>query len=192
MMRPRAAMALACVVAGAAWSQGGSSPTDMYSDERARIAALKVQRAAELDAQERQCDQRFAVTDCVNQVRSQRRQVMSGLEQQLVKINDAQRQQQAEEVRRARLEKEHERTRRQSPNTTRPPDTVQSNKKTQARAQALPPRLVEPKTTADPAVLDRRRADFQEKQAAAERRRQERTRRLQEKKSVDQPLPVAP
>ena len=66
--------------------------TDSGSDsERSRIAADRSQAAAGFSAQELACHRKFAVTDCLNAARAQRRERLSDLRRQELSLNDSER-----------------------------------------------------------------------------------------------------
>jgi colicin import membrane protein len=59
--------------------------------ERARIAAERSQADTRFAAQERACYRKFAVNDCLQAARSQRREVLSDLRRQELSLNEAER-----------------------------------------------------------------------------------------------------
>jgi colicin import membrane protein len=65
--------------------------------QRARIASERAQAEAVFSAQEKACYRKFAVTDCLNAAKAQRRQVLADLRRQEVSVNEAQRKRKAAE-----------------------------------------------------------------------------------------------
>lgn len=65
--------------------------------QRARIAAERSQAQATFRDQEKACYRKFAVTDCLNAAKAQRRQVLADLRRQEISLNDAQRKRKAAE-----------------------------------------------------------------------------------------------
>ena len=59
--------------------------------ERERIQQTRASEQAKFVAQEAQCYARFAVNDCLREVRSHRREVLGDLRRQEISLNDAQR-----------------------------------------------------------------------------------------------------
>ena len=59
--------------------------------ERARIAAERSQADTRFAAQEKACYRKFAVNDCLQAARSQRREVLSDLRRQELSLNEAER-----------------------------------------------------------------------------------------------------
>jgi len=64
--------------------------------QRARIAAERDVATQRYEATEKACWQRFAVNDCLQQARVQRRTALDRLRQQELAINDLERQRQAD------------------------------------------------------------------------------------------------
>ena len=65
--------------------------------QRARIASERAQAEAVFRAQEKACYGKFAVTDCLNAAKAQRRQVLADLRRQEISVNEAQRKRKAAE-----------------------------------------------------------------------------------------------
>ncbi len=63
--------------------------------EHARIRQERAEALARFQAQDAQCYQRFAVTDCLSEVRVQRRLLLAELKRQEISLNDAQRKRRA-------------------------------------------------------------------------------------------------
>ena len=65
--------------------------------EHARIRKERDEAQASFKAQDMQCYQRFAVNDCLGEVRAQRRVLLAELRRQEISLNDAQRKRRAAE-----------------------------------------------------------------------------------------------
>lgn len=157
---------------------------------RQGIAALRQQKMAEFDAQDAQCQSRFAVTDCQNAVAVRRRQMLSELKNQEVQLDDAQRRQKgAQQL--LRTQEKLDEWERQRPVDVRP-------KSPEEKRHPLSPVSPKPSTAKVPAGLDastmaQNRAAYQAKQAALVQRRLERDKRLKEQAGHRATaLPVAP
>ena len=61
------------------------------SEERERIRQTRASQQAQFTAQDARCYARFAVNDCLAEVRSNRREVLGDLRRQEISLNDAQR-----------------------------------------------------------------------------------------------------
>ena len=77
--------------AGPARAQGDAAD----QAERDRIARERGQADSRLATQEVACYKKFAVTDCLNAARSQRREILSDLRRQELTLNDADRKRRA-------------------------------------------------------------------------------------------------
>lgn len=69
-------------------------PLDVES-ERSRIQAERAREEARYQAEEAACNARFAVTDCIRQVRVHRREALDKLRRQELVLNDAERKRKA-------------------------------------------------------------------------------------------------
>ena len=69
--------------------------------ERSRITAERKAMAAQFAAEEKACAERFAVTACVDDVRVRRREALAPLRERELKLDEADRQQRAQERRSA-------------------------------------------------------------------------------------------
>ena len=67
------------------------------ADEHARIRKEREDAQVRFLAQDVQCYQRFAVNDCLGEVRAQRRAVLAELRRQEISLNDTQRKRRAAE-----------------------------------------------------------------------------------------------
>ncbi len=80
-----------------AWAQAVVDDTVVSPDavERERIRQTRANAQAQFAAQETQCYARFAVNDCLAEVRGHRREVLGDLRRQEISLNDAQRKRRA-------------------------------------------------------------------------------------------------
>lgn len=175
--------------------------------ERERIAAERDQALQRYGSDEADCYQRFAVNDCLRDVRRQRRVALEELRRQEIILNDAQRAAiTAEQQRRV----EQRQAERDSPASQAERDAAareraareQDAQRRQAERGAAPPAAgpVAPRPAADPdaaAAAAARRAEqqkaYEERQRRAEQRRQEYERRQsQQGPRTSKPLPVLP
>lgn len=83
-----------------AWAQSTDSERAI-AVERERLKVLEAQEESRYSKEFSACYQRFAVTDCLNEVRGRRRLTMEDLRRQTISLNDMERKQQgADQVRR--------------------------------------------------------------------------------------------
>ncbi len=173
-------------------------------DERQRLAAERAAVEARFAESEAGCQQRFAVTDCVNEAKKERRDAMAPLQRRSAELDDAQRKQRAarqtEEVGR-KLDEAQAREREaalREPVATRPPPAAASAEAASAplrdgrdaRVPKLkpPPRRLTPRTppraptdaerraaeAAGQARIDARKQAAQDHREAVERRNAQR------------------
>jgi colicin import membrane protein len=92
-------LVLMVLLAAGALAQEAPTPTLQQAEalERERIRQFRVVEQARFAAEEAQCYQRFAVNDCLQDVRRARRDVLADLRRQELSINDAQRKRRAAE-----------------------------------------------------------------------------------------------
>ena len=201
------AFAVACLMlASTAWGQFSSAQqTDDVAEQRERIEAARQQKTMELDAKAAACWSKFAVTDCQNQVKTQRRAMLADFRRQEIRLNDQERQQRAAQQVQRNRERAAEWAERQTGNRSLTeanadsPDQRQErlNEKAmnhQQRAKAVAPVVPVSKAPSGPdaQAVVRNRDAYAEKLRAAEQRRQERERRLLEKANSSVPLPATP
>ena len=171
------------------------------SQERARIDTLRRQQTAVLDAQERECQTRFAVVDCVNKVSAQRRAMLSELKRQDATLNDAERRQRGAEQIKQLEDRAAEDTQRRA-EMQASPDTSEDEKrriqKEKIQQHAKPPAGAasaasgEKTSGPDAAAAAKNRADYDRKQEDALQRKQDRDKRLKEQGTAPAPLPAPP
>lgn len=170
--------------------------------ERSRIDAERQAAAQRFGGEEADCYQRFAVNDCLREVRKRRRVVLEELRRQEVILNDAQRaavtaeQQRRVEERQAEREDPSEEARREE---ARKAQEERQKDAQQRQSRRLPPdapgvRPTQPSANGDAAA---RRAEqqkaYEERQRRAEERRLEHERQQREQGTRNsRPLPVPP
>ncbi|MBK6999144.1 MAG: hypothetical protein IPH35_03950 [Rhodoferax sp.] len=166
-----------CMAAALALLAPVAQAQEESTTTRQSIATLRQQKMAEFDAQDAQCQSRFAVTDCQNTVAVRRRQMLSDLKNQEVQLDDAQRHQKgAQQLLRSQDKLDDWERQRQS---------AEHPKSPQEKRHPLSPASPKLSTAKVPAGLDastiaQNRADYQAKQAALIQRRLERDKRLKE------------
>lgn len=178
------------------------SASSGFEAERSGIEVQRQEQSLELDALEQACYTKFAVTDCVNRVRTLRRQRMEVLDQRLAQINSAQRQEQAEQSRQSRREKLAQREQRvaeRAANLAATNADTQSGPKVKASESPLPSgdrrgtaRAAKPADTVDATAREASKARFLKKQQDAQERRQLRDQRLKEPVPAHLALPLPP
>lgn len=185
-----------------AWSQSGSSLTPADRDlERTRIEAVRQEKTAAFDAQERSCLVRFAVTDCKNRIGVLRRQMLADLKRQEAALNDADRMQRAAEQEQRTREKQSGIDERRMESTERAQEQDERKAALQEK-QRSHQQQAKPADTAvkpdkapsglDAASIEKNRQAHAEKLRAAEQRRIERDQRLSEKGNGGVALPINP
>ena len=203
----------ALVLAGFAWAIAAlAQPVQdpgaaVVPDANARIEATRLRESAILNTQEAQCYQRFAVNACLSDVQARRRALLAELQRQETALHELERQQKGDEqVQRANQKAMDKRA--ADLNAQAPDDAntgqiqaklqAQEDKKQKHAAQVsavgvqAQSRASEP---ASPGLADQaqNRANYQNKFADAEKKRQEVAKR-QAKKAANPvpPLPVPP
>lgn len=191
-------------------AQGVSGP----EAERERIATERSQAETRFAAQEVACYQKFAVNDCLNAAKSQRRERLSDLRRQELTLNAAERKrrasdrvrsieernsaqsQQAEAAQRAEAvqrqrDRQNAMTQRAAARVRAPASTTVRTAKTRPEASepAAPSPKVKPARVHDSAEALRR---HQLRQQEAQERRDRVARRLAEARKDVKPLPLAP
>jgi hypothetical protein len=86
--------ALLLLSAGAAWAAG--TPPEV-PEQRARIARERAAAEAAFVERDQQCQQKFAVTSCVNEARAERRSTLERLSREQLEIDDGERKRRATE-----------------------------------------------------------------------------------------------
>jgi hypothetical protein len=93
-MSPRIlCVALCSLVLGGGLANGGTVPDE--AAQRLRIAREQADIEARFDAREQACQSRFAVTDCVEAARRERREALRPLREQSLMLDDADRRRRA-------------------------------------------------------------------------------------------------
>lgn len=186
-----------------AWGQGmpsQSSDTQSEANAHARIEAERQQQTTLLDAEDSACLSRFAVTDCQNGVAQRRRAMLARLKREEVKLNDAMRQQRAQEQRERIQEKADESAARRAEAATLPVaedrqkilDEKVRNHPQPAPSNGAAAGKVKAVEGVDPQVLADKRKVFEDKQKAVASKRQDRDKRLKEQGPAKATLPIPP
>ena len=186
MTRAQRILAAVCLVwIASVWAQDTAAPgPDPLDEELARIGAVRQQKTAELDVQDAACMDRFA-------------------KRQEDEIKDAQRQQRAQQQLQRSADKAAENAQHatesealQSSETERDRQKAQDEKALshQQHAKPVEPKASGPKIAAglDADTRAKNRAAYQEKQEAAQKRREDRAQRLIDHVNGGPPLPAAP
>jgi len=209
-MSPR----ILCLVLCSLSLGGGLAQGDTVSDEaaqRLRIARAQADIEARFDEREQACQSRFAVTDCVEAARRDRREALRPLREQSLKLDDADRKRRAADRLRA-LEGKAERAATQppelkgrdepeSPSVSGPSASLPaaSSPARTAREASSPRPMRDPtaKPAADPVARRQReaesRARFEARKKDIEARREEVERRNAQREKEgkrSRPLPV--
>ena len=200
---------LALSLGGApAWSQGAAdaaaneSTPDNYAVAHQRIESLRDQKSKVFDEQERACASKFAVTDCENTIKAQRREMLADLKRQELKINDAQRKEKAAAQLRRDADKAADNVRHEADvqaqtehgKTEDERQKEQDEKVLNHKKQTHAPEVKAPKTSSAPdaATAVKNRAAYADKLKELERRRQERDKTVQQHGTSGPPLPQPP
>lgn len=83
---------------GVAADEGAKDARAAEAAERSRITQERAAANEQFDRASRACYQRFAVTDCLEQARAQRRDRLGDLRRQEISLNDADRRRKAAEA----------------------------------------------------------------------------------------------
>lgn len=207
-MRPLGIFLAILALCAHAWGQEVQGQSlDNVDQERQRIDAVRQQQNVLFNEQEAACQARFAVTDCVNSVRSRRRAMLADLKRQETVLNSLQRSQRGEDQLRLSQEKAADQAKARAQAEA---DAIQPSR---ANAQAEKKKALEekgmnhPRPPSSPAaaasnrqrpagmdasVAEANRKDYESKQKAAAERRADKEKRLKDSNARNQPLPVPP
>jgi colicin import membrane protein len=189
-IRCRAAVLLACLAAASHAARADEA------GERQRIARERAQAGAVFEQRHRECEQRFAVTTCVEQARSEHRQTLLRLRGQESVLDEAQRKQRAAQRMAAIREKvSAEEAREQAPRAPRREPAMQvSPPRSKAASQPLAASAASAARDDDRAAAEARsRARFEARQREAQAQRDAAARRQAERqKSAKPPAPPLP
>jgi hypothetical protein len=179
----------------------GSVLAQDVSEQRANIQTRREQESRRFDAQERDCLDKFAVNDCTHAVQVRRRQVIGNLQREENLVKDLERQRSAmaqlksvEDKAKARQELEASIRSQENAKKRSAAELAIAKKAAEHAAQARPvvtnPVLL-PKDPSRQTAMERDKARvFAEKSAENLRRQADRARRLKEKPSTAEPLPM--
>lgn len=201
----RRCVALCCLAAGTALAQAPAEQPSLSNDAAyQQIEAGRAQASSYWDAQEAQCYQRFAVNDCIKQVQTGRNAKLAELRRQETALRERERAergkeqleriaQRAKEKREAQTPEQIAASARNEQERLKVQQEKQSAHAARVAASGVP---VESGRTAsqEPGTQNQAssRADFQRKQAAAVKKREEIALRQAEKtvkKAAPLPLP---
>lgn len=182
------------------------APPETVARERSRIEAERRREDARFAGEEAACYQRFAVNDCLREVRVRRRAAFEDLRRQEIELNDAQRRSRAAEQLRRIEDKmspraqQEDADRRGAAQQERQDRNDRAAAKRAERAQAdaersgRPPRQATTGSGPSEAAQAENRRQFEEKQRQAQERRAQRDKAQAEKAGQPpaQPLPQTP
>ncbi len=197
-----ALLGLCFAVQGFAQTQA-AVPEPVSGDAYQRIEAVRARETAVLDAQEADCYQRFAVNNCLKNVQSRRRALLADLKRQETRLHEREHALQGSEAlqRSAQKAVEAQQKKADTPageGAVRAQDKAQEQSDKQAAHAAKAASgaaAVSAPVPAGPGAAEQAQAreGYARKQADAEKKRQERARRLAEKAAKPvKPLPVPP
>lgn len=180
-----------CLAVLAPWA--GVNAQDLAADaaqaERERIARERNAITQQQAQDEGQCQQRFAVDDCLRSVRRQARERLHSLRQQEERLDEAQRQERAQRRLRAIELRQQEHAATQPPVPTRqatprqlksapaPSGDPRAHAQQQQRAQA---EKAQRRTALQEQAAERRRARLEKEEVARQRKAQRDARRAEE------------
>lgn len=177
--------------------------TQAHDTVRSRIQAERTQAESAYQRDEAACYQRFSVTDCILQIRKQRRVVLDGLRRQEVEINRLERHSKALEQRERIKEKSSEKRQQEEAARRLEVRSAQQEREVSAAQKAIdskhakpaqitkqtPHAPVAPGLSAD--EMAKNKKQYLDKQKEAEAHRLSRLKANQEKAGdVKKPLPV--
>jgi colicin import membrane protein len=171
-------------------AESGANPD--ITVQQQRLDTQRQQAAQQAHDDERACQERFAVNDCLKAARARNLEKTADIRRQQERLNDLQRKQRGEEKIRQHEEKsaQHEQVLRDAEHkTSRVTDAKGDAKNGHASTVAIQRAAVHTQPTAPVG-----RQEYQRKLQDAEKRRQERDKRLSKKASGKSPapLPAAP
>jgi colicin import membrane protein len=179
---------------------GSVSAAETEAAQRARIERERAAVLAQGRVAERECAQRFVVSQCLAQVREERRSALQQLDHQKALLDDAQRKRRAAE-RQARInQRQQEQARadeqRLAPGTTRPPARDAASAPVTSAKAASAPTKRRTMSTAQTDASAARRAEASKRrveEATAHREAvEQRNRERAAQRPPQAPLPVPP
>ena len=199
---------LACLTFGSGVARAQDDTAQRVAQERSRITAERQAAEARYSQAEVACYQRFAVNDCINQAKAQRRQALADLRRQDITLNDEERRRRAADQRR-RIDERSSPEKQQQAAQQRAralADAATRHERALNKQPAAPPAAAPADPAADPAASAPQQpasrpmpaqADpaaarkHQERLDAARERKERLEKRRQERtKPLAQPLPV--
>lgn len=207
MKFPVLLMVLAQCCIGVALAQalpaGGDATPEVIARERERIEQERRQQDARFAAEEAACYQRFAVNDCLREVRARRRAVFEDLRRQDIALNDAERRSRSAEQLRRTEDKMSPRVQQEDADRRGNAQQEQQNRNDRAEAKRAartqadaersgpPPRQAASGSGPSDAAQAEHRRQFEEKQRQAQERRAQRD-KAQAEKAGRPPVPPLP
>jgi colicin import membrane protein len=178
---------LAPLLAMAVLAMGLTAPAQA-SDPRSRLLAERQQLEQRFDAEEQACAGRFAVYACIEDSRARRRAALAPVREQLLRMDDAERQQRAEARREAVARKQAEVAARlaSAPESPAEPVSPPPARPQVPAAVAPPASSPPPRRPADEAAAARRAAALEEatrRAAETQRRIDQRLQRQREERA---------
>ena len=182
----------------AAWAEQAVVAWDeaAVADQRARLNAQREAQTAQFAAEDDACLQRFAVTDCQNDVAKRRRAALAVFKRQETALNDAVRQQRAHEQVKRTQEKLDARAADDASKEVGVPNdraqALQEKNRNHPQPAASDARRAKAVPVVDAKALVEKRQAYVNKQQELQRKRQERDKRLLEKGPEKSHLPLPP
>lgn len=185
---------LLLTVLGWAFAAPAAPANETQAQERQRIQAERREANRRFQAAQSDCEQRFAVTTCLEDARSERRRVLDRLAREQAVLDDVQRRQRAAERLRAIQDKARQAD--EQAGARAPVRRVQRTPALPANAASSPP-AVPGTAPADPVAAqrqaERERRDYERRQQEAQAHReavQQRNAARDAKKAPAAPLPI--
>jgi colicin import membrane protein len=189
-----AALSAMALLAGAQAQETAPLNAPDTKAERARIETDRAREQARYDKEEADCYQRFAVNDCLREVKVRRRATFEALRRQEIILNDADRKKQAAEQLRQIEEKAAERAQDDAQKAQQAPRQAKEKPANGKRTGGVTPQV---RASSSPALTPEQRAQekkaYEEKLLKAQERKAQRDKALAEKTAPPaKPLPTPP
>lgn len=165
------------------------APLDVAADARLRLMNERQALQDQFAEAERACQQRFAVSACVDDVRVRRRAALAPLRERELQLNDEQRRQRAQEREAARVAR---RTARETQALMAPAPAASRPQATPATPRPTPPRQAQPDPSSKAAEAAARAKVAQQRREAAQASQAEVARRLAQRKVEGKSLTALP
>ena len=165
------------------------APLDVAADARVRLMNERQAVQDQFAEAERACQQRFAVSACVDDVRVRRRAALEPLRERELQLNDEQRRQRAQEREAARVAR---RTARETQALMAPAPAASRPQATPATPRPTPPRQAQPDPSSKAAEAAARAKVAQQRREAALASQAEVARRLTQRRTEGKSLTALP